>query len=143
MEFQPQASRPPPVVVLINASDDTVEMVKRMLDVKGICCLTSCHFADVKKGVINFDHFLAKNNPAVVIFDISPPYLENWRFFEGMRDSAEMKTRGVVLTTTNKMRLDEIVGDDSYAIEIVGKPYDLQQISDAIYSALRQKEVPS
>jgi hypothetical protein len=48
-----------------------------------------------------------------------------------------MKTRGVVLTTTNKLRLDEIVGDDSYAIEIVGKPYDLQQISDAIYNALR------
>jgi hypothetical protein len=64
MEFQPQTSRPPPVVVLINASDDTVEMVKRMLDVKRICCLTSCHFADVKKGIINFDDYLLKQSPS-------------------------------------------------------------------------------
>jgi DNA-binding response OmpR family regulator len=143
MEFQPQTSRPPPVVVLINASDDTVEMVKRMLDVKGICCLTSCHFADLKKGIINFDDFLIRNKPAVVIFDISPPYRENWNFFETMRDSREMKSRGIVLTTTNKMRLDEIVGNESYAIEIVGKPYDLQQISDAIYNALPKIDAPA
>jgi len=143
MEFQPRISRFPPVVVLINANDDTVEMVKRMLDVKGICCLTSCHFADVKKGIINFSDFLAKHNPAVVIFDISPPYRENWRFFETMRDSLEMKSRGIVLTTTNKKRLDEIVGDNSDAIEIVGKPYDLQEISDAIENALLKVEASS
>ena len=140
MKFQPQISRPPPVVVLINASDDTVEMVRRMLDVKGICCLTPCHFADLRKGIINFDQYLIHNDPAVVIFDISPPYLENWKFFKSMRDSEEMKARGIVLTTTNKMRLDEIVGDDSHAIEVVGKPYDLQQISDAIENALRKSE---
>jgi len=140
MKFQPQISRPPPVVVLINASDDTVEMVRRMLDVRGICCLTTCHFADLRKGIINFDEYLIRNDPAVVIFDISPPYLENWKFFKSMRDSEEMKARGIVLTTTNKMRLDEIVGDDSHAIEVVGKPYDLQQISDAIENALRKSE---
>jgi len=139
MEFQPRISRFPPVVVLINANDDTVEMVKRMLDVKGICCLTSCHFADVKKGIINFSDFLAKHNPAVVIFDISPPYRENWRFFETMRDSLEMKSRGIVLTTTNKKRLDEIVGNNSDAIEIVGKPYDLDLIVRAVKEAARER----
>jgi len=143
MEFQPQISRRPLVVVLINASDDTVEMVRRMLDVKGICCLTSCHFADVKKGIINFDEFLIRNDPAVVIFDISPPYRENWEFFKTMRDSTIMKSRGIVLTTTNKMRLDEIIGDDSCAFEIVGKPYDLQQISNAIDHALSEAQAPS
>jgi DNA-binding response OmpR family regulator len=143
MELKPQDSRPPPVVALINASDDTVEMVKRMLDVKGICCLTSCHFADLKKGFIDFGDFLIRNDPTVVIFDISPPYMENWKFFKTMRDSREMRTRGIVLTTTNKMRLDEIVGDDSTAIEVVGKPYDLQQISDAIDNAMVKTEASS
>ena len=97
----------------------------------------------MKKGIINFSDFLAKHNPAVVIFDISPPYRENWRFFETMRDSLEMKSRGIVLTTTNKKRLDEIVGDNSDAIEIVGKPYDLQEISDAIENALLKVEASS
>jgi DNA-binding response OmpR family regulator len=73
-----------------------------------------------------------------VIFDISPPYEQNWVFFRTMCDSPAMEGRGVVLTTTNKDRLDEIVGLDSLAMEIVGKPYDLRQIEAATNAALTQ-----
>ena len=45
----------------------------------------------------------------------------------------------LVLTTTNKARLDETVGVDSEALEIVGKPYDLEQIKGAIDAALGQQ----
>ena len=143
MKTESQLSRPPPVVSLFNASDDTVEMVKRMLETTGICCLTTCRFADLRKGKIDFDSYLTTCNPAVVIFDISPPYFENWNFFKTMRDSIGMEKRGLVLTTTNKLRLDEVIGNDSNAIEIVGKPYDLQQISFAIETALRKVEAAS
>jgi DNA-binding response OmpR family regulator len=127
-------------VALINASDDTVEMVQRMLSASGIDCLTGCHFADLKKGNVDFGQFLAKNDPQVVIFDISPPYAENWQFFKTLRSASAMGGRGLVLTTTNKDRLDEVVGADSTAIEIVGKPYDLRQITAAITAALRAVE---
>jgi DNA-binding response OmpR family regulator len=133
----PHHAPPKPGVALINASDDTVEMVQRMLSASGIDCLTGCHFADLKKGNVDFGQFLAKYDPQVVIFDISPPYAENWKFFKTLRDAKSMGGRGLVLTTTNKDRLDEIVGEDSTAIEIVGKPYDLQQITAAITAALR------
>ncbi len=133
----PSHAPPKPGVALINASDDTVEMVQRMLSASGIDCLTGCHFADLKKGNVDFGQFLAKYDPQVVIFDISPPYAENWQFFKTLRDAKTMERRGLVLTTTNKDRLDEIVGEDSTAIEIVGKPYDLQQITAAITVALR------
>jgi DNA-binding response OmpR family regulator len=142
MTLQSQSYQPPPIVSLFNASDDTVEMVKRMLETTGICCLTTCRFADLRKGNIDFNTYLRTCNPAVVIFDISPPYVENWAFFKTMRDSIGMEKRGLVLTTTNKLRLDEIIGNDSNAIEIVGKPYDLQQICDAIERALRKTESP-
>jgi hypothetical protein len=46
-----------------------------------------------------------------------------------------MRSRGSVLTTTNKQRLDEVVGTDSRAIEIVGHPYDQEQIMTAIEQA--------
>ena len=124
-------------VALFNASDDTVDMVQRMLSSDGVQCLAGCHFADLKKGRIDFAQFLAKHDPQVVIFDISPPYAENWEFFETLRHIGSMEKRGLVITTTNKSRLDEIVGKDSTAIEIVGKPYDLHQISAAITNALR------
>ena len=126
----------PCAVALFNASDDTVEMVLRMLSASGICGLAGCHFADLKKGNIDFVQFLARHDPQVVIFDISPPYAENWQFFNAIRGVKAMEGRGLVLTTTNKNRLDEVVGADSAAIEIVGKPYDLQQITAAITAAL-------
>jgi DNA-binding response OmpR family regulator len=129
---------PREVVALFNASDDTVEMVKRMLGASGFTCLVGCHFSDLRNGVINFDRYLADRKPDVVIFDISPPYRENWDFFKTLRDSKAMEGRGLVLTTTNKNRLDETVGKDSEAFEIVGKPYDLDQIKNAIYAALKE-----
>lgn len=126
-------------MALFNASDDTVEMVQGMLNASGLCCLVGCHFADLKTGRIDFERYLTKHNPDVVIIDISPPYQENWAFFLTLREMNVMKGRGLVLTTTNKRRLDEIVGTDSSSIEIVGKPYDLGQISAAIHSALGQR----
>ncbi len=49
-----------------------------------------------------------------------------------MRDADVMRGRGSVLTTTNKNRLDEVSGTDSYALEVVGRSKDLQQIRVAI-----------
>ena len=91
-----------------------------------------------EKGRIDFGRYLGALDPEVVIFDISPPYTENWHFFKALRDGKAMEGRGLVLTTTNKERLDETVGQDSEAIEIVGKPYDLGQIKLAIHAALKR-----
>jgi DNA-binding response OmpR family regulator len=129
------------VVALFNASDDTVEMVQRMLDASGFNCLVGCHFSDLKKGAVDFARYLDQHEPDVVIFDISPPYKENWDFFRTLRDGKAMKGRGLVVTTTNKQRLDETAGKDAEAFEIVGKPYDLDQINTAIQAALRRSRV--
>jgi DNA-binding response OmpR family regulator len=140
----PTASTPTKhVVALFNASDDTVEMVQRMLGASGFDCLIGCHFSDLKKGRIDFGRYLDQYDPKVVIFDISPPYSENWHFFKTLRDGKPMEGRGLVLTTTNKARLDEAVGTDSEAFEIVGKPYDLHQIEDAIEAALKRVQKPT
>ena len=121
------------MVALFNASDDTVDMVQDLLTKSGSNqTLISCHFADLKKGVVDVGKYLAKHNPEVVIFDLSPPYDENWTYFTSMRRTAAMVGRGVVLTTTNKARLDEVVGEDSQALEVVGKAADLAAIDHAI-----------
>jgi len=121
------------VVALFNASDDTIDMVQRLLTGSGRAqVLIWCHFADLKKGIIDFGKYMEKHNPEVVIFDLSPPYDENWSFFKTMRDAKTMRGRGMVLTTTNKNRLDEVLGEDSHALEVVGRAKDLQQIDAAI-----------
>jgi DNA-binding response OmpR family regulator len=129
-------TKTPRVVALFNASDDTVEMVQHMLRASDFECLIGCHFADLRKGRVDFARYIGEHEPHVVIFDISPPYEENWRFFKTLRDDKAMQGRGLVLTTTNKQRLDETVGNDSDAFEIVGKPYDLAQIEGAIKAAM-------
>jgi DNA-binding response OmpR family regulator len=93
---------------------------------------------DLKKRIVDFDKYMDKHNPEVVIFDLSPPYDENWHFFKTMRDANTMKERGVVLTTTNKARLDEVLGEDSHALEVVGRTKDLQQIDAAIKAETRK-----
>src|SRR3984893_16954122 len=121
------------IVALFNASDDTIDMIQAILKKgDGAQTLVWCHFADLKKGVVDFGKYLAKHNPEVVVFDISPPYDENWKFFKTMRDADVMRGRGAVLTTTNKNRLDEVLGADSHALEVVGKGKELQQIQAAI-----------
>src|ERR1700716_2274135 len=127
------------IVALFNASDDTIDMIQAILTKSDSAqSLVWCHFADLKKGVVDFKKYLQKHNPEVVIFDISPPYDENWRYFKTMRDSESMKGRGSVLTTTNKNRLDEVLGSDSHALEVVGKPKDLKQIQAEIEKQTRK-----
>jgi hypothetical protein len=115
------------VVTLLNASDDTVEMIGGMLEpyIRGP---VSCHVADIRKGVIDFTAFLEEYDPDVVVFDISPPYHENG-CYRTVRDNASMATRDVVLTTTNLARLNEVLGVDCDATEIVGLPGDMGLIS--------------
>ena len=129
------------IVALFNASDDTIDMVQTLLTASGgDQTLIWCHFADLKKGIVDFGKYMDKHNPEVVIFDLSPPYDENWQFFKVMRDANAMKGRGIVLTTTNKNRLDEVLGEDSYALEVVGRPRDLQQIQAAIQAETHRAE---
>lgn len=45
---------------------------------------------------------------------------------------APLRRCHIVLTTMNKQQLDSLVGCDTGAIEIVGKPYDLTAIADAV-----------
>jgi DNA-binding response OmpR family regulator len=127
------------IVALFNASDDTIDMVQRLLSAAGDeQTLIWCHFADLKKGIVDFSRYIDKHNPEVVIFDLSPPYDENWTFFKTMRDATTMQGRGTVLTTTNKARLDEVLGEDSHALEVVGRPKDLGQIDAAIKAETRK-----
>ena len=121
------------IVALFNASDDTVDMIMSLLTQGGgTQTLVWCHFAELKKGIIDFKNFMVEHNPEVVIFDISPPYDENWKYYKTMRDSDAMRGRGSVLTTTNKNRLDEVLGSDSHALEVVGKTKDLELIRTEI-----------
>jgi DNA-binding response OmpR family regulator len=125
----------PEVIAVVNSSEDTVEMLRQCLVHHGFTSVVTAHIYDFKTGATDFPKFLAEHDPAAIIYDISLPYDKNWTFLRLLLDSESMRGRKVVLTTTNKKRLEELVGATD-AFEIVGKPYDLEQIVAAVKVAI-------
>jgi DNA-binding response OmpR family regulator len=119
------------VVAVVNSSEDTVEMLRECLVHHGFTSVVTAHVHDFKTGAADFPKYLHDHDPAVIVYDVSIPYEKNWAFLRLLLDSDSMRGRKVVLTTTNKQRLEELVGPTD-AFEIVGKPYDLDQIVGAV-----------
>src|SRR4028118_1311694 len=107
---------------IFNASDDTVAMLKEILARRGFRAFGG-HADDVKSGQLDFLEFLTTHKPDAIVWDIAPPYDRNWNFCQLIRAVVPMHGCGLVLTTTHKQHLDALAGQDTGAIEIVGKPY--------------------
>lgn len=107
------------VVAIVNSSEDTVDMLRQCLLDHGFTSIVTGHVRDFKTGAEDFPKFVDQHDPAVIIYDISIPYEKNWTFLRLLLDSESMRGRKLVLTTTNKRRLDELVGATD-AFEIVG-----------------------
>jgi CheY-like chemotaxis protein len=92
---------------------------------------------DIKNGRADFNEFLDKHDPAAIVFDIPPPYDDNWTVVSTLRTLPHMQRRGVVITTTHKAHLERLVGATG-AVEIVGKPNDTQEVLDAVKRELHR-----
>ena len=125
----------PPVVAILNSNDDTVEMLRVMLEAEGMVAV-SAHVSDLRRGQFDFSGFINEHDPKVVIYDLPPPYDRSWLFFQHLCSLPTMQGRNFVLTSTNPLRVQQIANPDQPIYEIIGKPYDMQMIIDAVRQAL-------
>ena len=136
--MKPMHSSPPDVVAILNSNDDTVEMLRMMLESEGMVAV-SAHVSAMRRGQFDFAGFLAEHDPAVIIYDVIPPYETSWRFFEHLRNMPTMANRAYVLTSTNPERVRQATSAEEPVFEIMGKPYDLQQIVEAVKNAIESR----
>jgi DNA-binding response OmpR family regulator len=122
---------------VFNASEDTVEMLIEALTLRGHHAVGGA-VDHVKSGQTDLIAFLETHRPDAMIWDISPPYDRNWTFTKLVRAVLTVYRCSLVLTTTNTQQLDKAIGNDSGAIEIVGKPYDIEAIADRVDAVMRR-----
>jgi CheY-like chemotaxis protein len=123
------------IIGIANTSEDIIELLRLAFERAGWATAV-IHLPDVKAGRASFEEFLRLHDPAGLVIDIAPPYDDNWRLVTQLRSLPLMRGRGVVITTTNARHLARLSGEETGAIEIVGKPNDIQEIVEAMRRAL-------
>ncbi len=125
-----------PVVAVLNSNDDVVELLRMVVEQAGFVVI-SAHVDAMKRGDSSVLELVTRHRPDVVIYDIVPPYEASWRFLELLREDV-LKGPQFVLTSTNPARVVELTGASAGAVhEIIGKPYDLDRIVEAVTAAAR------
>ncbi len=129
-----------PTVAILNTNDDLVEMLRVAIEQAGLVAVSG-HIDDARRGTLLLSAFVQEHDPKVIVYDVAPPYDRHWAFLEHVREQPFMAGRQFVLTTTNVNRVREIVGIDEPIYEIVGKPYDIGQVVNAVKEASRARSV--
>jgi DNA-binding response OmpR family regulator len=124
---------------VFNASEDTVAFVRLFFEGQGFRVVTQSWPAYDPLRAEVADAFVSQHGADVVIFDVSLPYDENWQHFEDFQRMLDGRRVPVVLTTTNERALKAMIGATE-AIEIVGKPYDLDQLASAVRTAMERAD---
>jgi CheY-like chemotaxis protein len=75
----------------------------------------------------------------VIVYDIALPYDANWRLCQHIRSAPACQGVPFVLTTTNVAQVRAVSGAEEPILEIIGKPYDLGMLVDAVAAAAKKR----
>ena len=125
----------PPVVAIFNSSPDTIEMLRLVLEPVGYVVIGAYTY-EIRDGEVDVEAMIEEHRPKLIIYDVAPPYERNWRLFEQIARMPALKGINFLVTTTNLKQVREMAGPDREIYEIVGKPYDLGLIVEAVKDAI-------
>jgi CheY-like chemotaxis protein len=122
-------------VLVFNASEDTVDLLTTFFGVLGLDAAGETWPARDPLSIEIVQDFVRRHQPDVIVFDVSFPYDRNWVRFCEFRQADGVRDIPIVLTTTHKRALYDLVGPTE-ALEIIGKPYDLDELATTVKRVL-------
>jgi CheY-like chemotaxis protein len=123
----------PHVVAVFNTSEDTTDLLRVVFENAGFVVITA-FTNQFRDGKVDLEAFMRQHQPRVIVYDIAIPYEQNWRLYQHMRSAPACQGVSFVLTTTNIRHVRQLAGTEEIH-EIVGKPYDLDEILGAVRQA--------
>ncbi len=134
---------PPPqprVVAVLDSDPDTTELLKTVLEIEGMVVATG-NLNEFRLGRENLLEFLQRTSPDVIVYDLGIPYEANYIYLQRMREDLAFPRCALVITTTNARAVEKLLGIS--AVEIIGKPYDIDALTRAVRSATSNGEEPA
>lgn len=128
----------PPVVAILNSNDELVELLRNVLEQAGFVTVSG-HIDDVRRGNLDLINFVKQHDPNVIVYDLVPPYDRSWNYLHLLRNSEPLRGRSFVLTSVNAARAKEVVGRSEMVYEVVGKPFDLDEVVTAVKEASKAR----
>jgi DNA-binding NtrC family response regulator len=124
-----------PLIAVMNSSRDLVNVLQAALVHQGFRTVTLV--STIVGGATGPLAFLREHEPAAAVYSVSPPYRESWDILQEVRQS--WQHGHFVITTTNVGALRSWVGPAD-AIELIGKPFDLDEITQALRRVLAARQ---
>ena len=127
------ASSKSPSVLVVNGSEDTLELLSEILEDEGFRVL-GVRAWELEHGRQSPGSLLRWVDPDVIVYDISLPFDLSWAYYAQFSALPEMQGRPVVLTTTNRKGAESVTGPG--VLELLLKPYDIGQLLERLRAAL-------
>jgi len=123
------------MVAIFNSSDDLLFMLRMLFEQNGFVTAVG-HVNDLRNGALDLTAFVNQYRPAVVVYDLVPPYAQQWSFLDHLRHNSPLGGRPFVLTSTNARMARELAGRTESVIEVLGRPFDFEELLHAVQRAV-------